>query len=164
VKAVNALLCNCVFSCTLYWLVSLPPLWDEEATSIFQWTHAGRAAVAPLVLLLVLLAWRSTTMFNDSSHDKGRFNRSTCLLTQLNFMFISLHQLSNRSCTVTIGSQSPFVLKHMLSVMGLFAANTADSLSHRNCTDHILMRPDLNVESTLTYHRLTRKLNLGCLN
>jgi hypothetical protein len=42
----------------------------------------------------------------------------------------------------------------MLSVMGCFAANTADSLLHRNCTDRILMQTDLkrvpNVASPVT--------------
>jgi hypothetical protein len=63
-------------------------------------------------------------------------------------MFISLQQLSNRSCTVATRSQSPFVLKHILSLMGLFAAKTADSLSHRNRTDLILIRPDLKSVSS----------------
>jgi hypothetical protein len=56
---------------------------------------------------------------------------------------MSLHQLSNRSCTVAMRSQSPFVLKNILSVIGLFSARTDDSLSHRNRTDLILIRPDL---------------------
>jgi hypothetical protein len=142
-KVVSVLLCTCVFSCSLYWLVSLPPRRDREAISISQCAHAGRTAVAPLVSLLVLSACWPTAMFNHSSRDRGRFNRSACPLTQLNFMFMPLHQLSTRSCTIAIRSQSPFVLKNVLSVMGRFAANAADSLVHRNRTDRILMRPDL---------------------
>jgi hypothetical protein len=35
------------------------------------------------------------------------------------------------------------MLKNMLSVMGHFAANTADSLLHRNHTERMLMHTDL---------------------
>jgi hypothetical protein len=58
-------------------------------------------------------------------------------------MSMLLHHLSKRSCTVAMRSQSPFVLKNIMSVMGLFVANIDDSLSHRNRTDMILIWPDL---------------------
>jgi hypothetical protein len=142
-KVVSALLCNCVFSCSLYWLVSLLPLRDMEEISISQWAHAVRAAVASLTSLLVFSVYWSTTIFNRSSCDRGRFNRSACPLNQLNVMFMSLHQLPNNLCTIANRSESPFVLKNKLSVMGNVAANTAESLSHRNCTHQKLIRPDL---------------------
>jgi hypothetical protein len=138
--AASALSCNCVLSLSFFWLVSFPPLRERDAIST---SHSGHTTIAPLASLLVLSACWSTSMFNHSSRDRGLFRRSTCYLTQRNLMFTSLHQLSNRSCTVAMRYQYPFVLKNILSVMGLFAANTADSLSHRNRTDLILIRPGL---------------------
>jgi hypothetical protein len=47
VKVVSALSFNCVFSCSLYWLVQLPPHRDRDAVSISQCAHADRATVWP---------------------------------------------------------------------------------------------------------------------
>jgi hypothetical protein len=144
-NAVSAFSCSCVLSLSLslYWIVSFPPLREREAISTSHCEHAGRAAVGPLASFLVLSACWSTTMFCRSSQDSRRLRRSACTLTQRNLILMSLYQLSNRSCTIAMRSQSPFVLKNILSMIGLFAANTADSLSHRNRTDLILIRPDL---------------------
>jgi hypothetical protein len=60
-------------------------------------------------------------------------------------MFMALHQSPSKSRTVAMRSQSPLVLKNMLSVMGRFAASTANSLSHRNRTDRRLIRPNLKI-------------------
>jgi hypothetical protein len=57
---------------------------------------------------------------------------------------IMLHHRTIRSWIVMMRSQSHFVFWKILSVFGLLAAITADSLSHNDHTDHICMVPARN--------------------
>jgi hypothetical protein len=83
-------------------------------------------------------------MFSLSSLVSGRSMRSAFHFTQWKLNAIPLHHHTIRSWKVTMRSQSHFVLWKILSVFGLLAEVTADSLSHKNCTDRICMVPARN--------------------
>jgi hypothetical protein len=70
--------------------------------------------------------------------------RSACPFTQWKLNAILLHHRTIRSWIVTMSSQKDFVVWKILSVFGLLAVATSDSLSHMNCTYHICMVPARN--------------------
>jgi hypothetical protein len=89
-------------------------------------------------------ACRPASMFSFSSLVIGRYMIYTCHFTQWKINAIPLHHRTIRSWIVTMRSQSHFVLWKILSVFGLLAAVTADSLLHKNHTDCLFMVPAQN--------------------
>jgi hypothetical protein len=86
----------------------------------------------------------SASMFSISYLVSGWSMRSACPFIQWKLNAIPLHHHIIRSWIVTMRSHSHFVLWKILSVFGLLAAVTADSLSHMNLNDHIFMVPAQN--------------------
>jgi hypothetical protein len=88
-------------------------------------------------------------MYSLSSLVSGRSMRFVCPFTQWKLNAIHFHHHTIRSCIITMRSQLHFLVWKILSGFGLLAAVTADSLSHKKCTDHIFMIPaSNNVPST----------------
>jgi hypothetical protein len=83
-------------------------------------------------------------MFSFSSIISGRSMRYVCPFTQWKLNSIPFHHHTIAYWIVMMRSQSQFVLWKILSDIGLLATVDADSLSHKNCTDHICMVPARN--------------------
>jgi hypothetical protein len=83
-------------------------------------------------------------MFSLLSLVSGRSMRPACPFTQWKLNAMSLHHRTIMYWIVTMRSQLHVVLWKILSVFGLLAAVTADSLSHKNRTDHIFIVPAHN--------------------
>jgi hypothetical protein len=90
---------------------------------------------------------RSHCSFDITLSLYARFNSrlrsSACPFTHSYVVSRPRHQFSCRSLIVLIKSWSPSMRSKILSVSGMLVDRTADSLSHRNVDDDMLMRPDL---------------------
>jgi hypothetical protein len=83
-------------------------------------------------------------MLSLSTLDSGSSMRYVCSFTQWKLNAITLHNRTMRSWIITMRFRSHFVLWKILLDLGLLAAVTADSLSHKNLTDRLWMIPVRN--------------------
>jgi hypothetical protein len=105
--------------------------------------------VDDLALLGPVACWRtkshcsSAITLNLSAWFSSRLRSSACPFTHSYVISRPHHQFSCKSLIVLTKSWSPSMWWKILSASGLLVDRTADSLSHINVADAMLMRPDL---------------------
>jgi hypothetical protein len=120
----------------------LLPRMNSAQVSLSHRPAYDLALLGPLAFCRNISHCLSAITLSLSSRFSSRLRSSACPFTQSYVMSRPRHQFSCRSLIVLTKLWSTSMRWKMLSVSGLLVERTADSLSHRNVAEAMLIRPD----------------------